>query len=451
MLLPPRDERRLLGRFYVYGTVGYALSIIEPFQFAYLYLVMERPEWAVLPMLVASAVALVAEIPTGIISDRWSRKKSTLAGYGLSAVSWLFIPAAAMLEGHAQLIAVCACFAVDGLGEALVSGSEEAWAVDNLRAERRPDLIDQYFARSYSFDSLGSVLAGVFATLFVLFAVVDRGTLDLFWYVTALGQVAALLIAVSIPERRARRVRSVRVHPGLRGTFREMGRIIRVRPLFLFVMVIVIASFADSITEDAFVISMLTKEFDARLLAPLGIAEDLLGLAIPLVAVALARRMGVTSYLTTFLVLPAIAVSVLFFYAPLWVVVVLVLLLDACGILWDPVAEAHLHKLIPSSRRATIASAVNQIGGLAELAGLGVFALILGQHSAALLNATPDLVDAFSGAAEPMPDVPSGVLGLSVPDLAIVIFVFSGLMAIPFLRAAARARLRAERRSDPPR
>ncbi|MHA6265192.1 MFS transporter [Arenibacterium sp. CAU 1754] len=435
MLWPPNDERQLLGRFYLSGVLGYAFSIILPFQFAYLYLMMEQPEWAVAPILVSSAVALAMEIPTGILSDRWSRKKSTIGGYAMSAVSWMFIPFAVSLKGEAQLAAVCICFAFDGLGAALVSGAQEAWAVDNVSYKNRKDLIDEYFTRSYSFDSLGSIIAGGFATLIVVSTTVDRPMLDLFWYVTAAGQIAALGVMASVPEWRER---SADERPGLafKAIFQQLRKIARMRPFLLFSMVLVVASFADSITEDAFVISMLSKGLDARMLAPLGIVEDIIGLAIPLFAVTLVRRVGVQAYLSTFLIVPAFAVAILFFDPSLWAVVALCLVLDICAVLWDPVAEAYFHKIIGSGQRATLSSAVNQIGGLAELAGIGIFAVLLVQHSEALKDAAPDLLDAFSGQAQPLREVPSGILGLSVPDLAIVGFVFAGLLAIPFLRAS---------------
>jgi len=438
MFWPPKDERLLLGRFYLSGVVSYAMSVILPFQFAYLYLVMEQPDWAVLPLLIASALALVAEIPTGILSDRWSRKYSMIGGYGLSAASWAAIPFAVSFEGPSQLIAVSICFSFDGLGEALVSGAEEAWAVDNVEHHGRRDLVDQFFARSYSFDSLGSLISGVFATLAIISMTIDARTLDLFWYVTAGGQIAALIIIASIPEHRAPAAPKTPDKAAQTTILANFRGIVRMRPLLLFSAVLIIASFADSITEDAFVISLLTKGLDARLLAPLGIVEDVIGLIVPLFAIALAHRMGLPRFLSTFLIVPALAACALFFYPALWVVIGLILILDTCAVLWDPVAEAHFQKLIPSAHRAALSSTINQLSSLAELAGLGVFALILGQNRQILQDATPDLVDAFSGQVQQISDVHSGVLGLSVPDLAIVVFVFAGLLALPFLAAMLR-------------
>jgi len=103
------------------------------------------------------------------------------------------------------------------------------------------------------------------------------------------------------------------------------------------------------------------------------------------------------------------------------------------------VADAHLQALIPSHRRATITSLVKQFNGFAELAGLGVFALILGRHSERLMEATPDLIDSFSGQITTITSIPTGAFGLSIPDIAITFFVLIGILAVPFIFLSSRS------------
>jgi len=55
--------------------------------------------------------------------------------------------------------------------------------------------------------------------------------------------------------------------------------------------------------------------------------------------------------------------------------------------------------------------------------------------SEALQAATPDLITAFSGGASTHVDMPSGLFGLPIPDLAILLFLLAGLAAVPFLIA----------------
>ena len=124
----------------------------------------------------------------------------------------------------------------------------------------------------------------------------------------------------------------------------------------------------------------------------------------------------------------------------LWVVVMLYILLDFIDCIWDPLAEARLQNLIASEARATVSSIVNYAGGLMELLGIVVLALLLGGHSEQLSEIVPDLVTAFSGGAPAPAEAPLTQLGLAVPDLAIVVLIGSALLALPFLLLSARAR-----------
>jgi len=433
---PDRAERQLVGRFYLAEGFSEVFNVVFPFRFIYLYMVMEHPEWAVVPLFVESATVLLMEIPTGAVADRWGRKLSVISGGVLYAVSLLFIPFAVSQSGTMQLWAVCASFAVGGLGQTLISGAEEAWVVDNLASAGRHDLIDRYFARIRSFASFGGVGAGCLALIILLSANITRPILDGLWYLAALGFLAAVAMAATIPERRPAQEDLLEPvqGPGLLSQLLQGFRVIgRTRALAMLAIAIVIAAFSGSIADEAFDISMVTKGLDARALAPLGILTDLIGIVAPLVGVVLARRFGASRVLVAFLILPATLVFVFFIAPPLWAIVGVYLLLAFFDDVWDPVAEANLQRLIPSSSRATAGSTVNQVSGLANLGGIGLFALLLGEHSEALREATPDLIAAFSGGVVSHPHVPTGLFGLPVPDLVIVVFVLSGVLAIPFL------------------
>ena len=442
---PDREERSLVGRFYLSGLLSEALNVIVPFEFIYLYLLMERPEWAVIPLLVETAAVLVMEIPTGAVADRWGRKVSVITGDLLSTASWALIPLSASLQGNSQVLAVSTCFMIDGLGQTMVSGAEEAWVVDNLAAARRKDLIDRYFARILSFGSIGGIIAGSLALLLLVFSSVHRGTLNLLWYVAAFGQAVSVGIALTIPEHQGNDQEPDDDPedgeddvpddiPFLSRVIQGFTTILHRRPLFSFLLAIMVTALAGSITADAFEISLLIRGLDARGLAPLDIMEDLFGMMAPLLGVAMARWLGLTRSLILFVCIPAAAVCLFLFRPGLWPVIGLYLLFNFTDDLWDPVANAHLHALIPSSCRATVGSIFNQASEMVSLAGLGAFALLLGKHSRALQEAAPDLLEAFSGGAATLVEVPRGPGGLPVPDLILVLFTLFGLMAVPFIR-----------------
>jgi len=442
-LWPRQDERRLLGRFYLAGGISELFNLIWPFQFAYLFMVMERPEWAVVPLLVESATALTAEIPTGALADRYSRRQAVIVGNSLSAVALGLVPFAAQQMGPDQLIAVSASFAIWGFGQALVSGAGEAWVVDSLVVAGRRDMTHSYFARISSFESLGAVGAGALALLLLLSVDISRQWLDALWYIAGCGLMVAVLIQATIAERRPRPAgvdKEDRRASVLATMLLGLRPIRRSRRLLFFAVALVIASFPESAADDAFDMSLITKGMDARGLAPLGIVDNLIGMAAPLIGMLLVHRFGATRVLSLFLVIPAFAVSALF-VAPLVVVVIgLYILLDFVDCLWDPVANARLQTLVASQNRATVVSTVNQAGGVMELLGVAVLALLLGEHSEQLSETVPDLITAFSGGGSRIMAAPVMQFGLSVPDLAIVLFMSSLLLALPFILLSARSR-----------
>lgn len=435
-LWPDLQERRLLGRFYMAQSVSEILNVIFPFRFVYLFLVMERPEWAVIPLMVEMATVLVMEIPTGIVADRWGRKISVICGGLVSALGWALIPVAVSATGSDQLLYASLSFFLSGFGQTLVSGAQQAWVVDNLASAGRRDLVDQYFARMRSFASLGGVMAGSIALVILLSIEVTRDVLDWLWYLAAFGLVLAIVLAATIPEQRPEPSDDEPRAPGLwQQTVTGFRFIGKKRPLLMLAIAIVIATLSGSVADEAFDIALITRGLDARALAPLGILDDLIGMVAPLFGVVLARRFGAMRLLAVFMILPAITVLIFFLKPGLGAVVALFLVLVFFDAIWDPVADAHMQSLIPSAQRATIGSMINQVSGVAMVAGIGLFALLLGDSSEAIQAATPDLITAFSGGVSTQVDLPTGLFGLPVPDMAILVFVLVGLGAVPFLLA----------------
>lgn len=436
-LWPGQQERALLGRFYMAQSISEILNVIFPFRFIYLFVVMDQPEWAVIPLLVEMATVLVMEIPTGVVADRWGRKISVISGGLVSALGWGLVPLAVSATGSNQLLFACLCFFLSGLGQTLVSGAQQAWVVDNLASAGRRDLVDSFFARMRSFASLGGVMAGSIALLILFSSEVTQTVLDWLWYLAALGLMLAIALVATIPEQRPQQSdddpQSQVLWQHTLAGFRCIGR---TRPLLMLAIAIVIATFSGSVADQAFDIALITRGLDARALAPLGIIDDLIGMVAPLIGVVLARRFGATRLLAVFLIIPAFAVLVFFLQPGLWAVVMLFLFLVFFDAVWDPVADAQMHDLIPSERRATIGSIINQASGVAMVAGIGLFALLLGGRSESLQAATPDLITAFSGGVSTRVDLPTGLFGLPIPDLAIMMFVLAGLGAVPFLMVA---------------
>ncbi len=186
-------------------------------------------------------------------------------------------------------------------------------------------------------------------------------------------------------------------------------------------------------------VALLTGGLDARYLAPLTLVDSLLGVAGPALALTLARRGDPTRVLVTLLVVQGVVVCVLFLRRDLFTLLALYVVLDLLDDIWDPIALAQLQGRTPSARRATVSSVVYQLGAGAQLLGLGAFATLLGAYSEELRDATPDLLSAFSGVTEALPEPSVVALGLPVAELALVAFLGLGVLAAPLV-AASRAR-----------
>ena len=124
-------------------------------------------------------------------------------------------------------------------------------------------------------------------------------------------QLSAALAAIVPEHRRARQAAVEAVWDW--GRLRSAVGALSVRPtLLLAAAAVVLASLSGVVSDDEFVVSLITKRRDARMLAPLSIADDLIGIARPLIAAGLARSLGATRLLSVFVALEALAVTIRF-------------------------------------------------------------------------------------------------------------------------------------------
>ncbi|MBL7253998.1 MFS transporter [Paractinoplanes lichenicola] len=100
------------------------------------------------------AVCFVAQVPTGVIADRYSRRLSVIAGYllmGVGLLVWGLFPSYA---------AILVANVVWAIGAVCVDGAEEAWAADEIEPER----VTRAFVRGGQVSQAGA-LAGIVAAV----------------------------------------------------------------------------------------------------------------------------------------------------------------------------------------------------------------------------------------------------------------------------------------------
>lgn len=158
---PPGIERslRLLPWWWVlrWAWLGEAIWVI--------YLIEDRGltlgQILLLEAVVFGAI-VVAEVPTGVIADRYTRRLSLLLGSLVSAVAFVVFGLASSIE---LLMGSYVLFAVGG---ALMSGADEAFLYDSLRAVGRSEEFAGVFGRFNARMTVGIALFTVAGGLMVI-------------------------------------------------------------------------------------------------------------------------------------------------------------------------------------------------------------------------------------------------------------------------------------------
>lgn len=147
-----KNEIKLLFPFYAQSLLFNLSKVIMPFYVLYfLHIGFSFFQIALIGS-IRSIVALVFEIPTGAMADKYGRKISVILGYLLTAISLALIP----IWNKFYIVAII--FAFDALFETLVSGADRAWAVDLIESTDK-SMTDRYFLRTRMFRNIGMVIA----------------------------------------------------------------------------------------------------------------------------------------------------------------------------------------------------------------------------------------------------------------------------------------------------
>lgn len=102
--------------------------------------------------------AMLAEVPTGIIADKFSRKMALIYSYllqGSAFMAWLVFP---------NFWGYLAGFLLWGIGYAFSSGTFQAYLYEELRAHGHASSFNRVFARSQSLKLVGMVVAYTLAS-----------------------------------------------------------------------------------------------------------------------------------------------------------------------------------------------------------------------------------------------------------------------------------------------
>jgi MFS family permease len=214
--------------------------------------------------------AALAELPTGMVADRFGRKTSMSIGASLMAgglIGWTFAP---------TLLLTIVAYVVMGVGMTFVSGAEDAFFYETVRAIGREDDYPRLLGRiSAIFPgalALGSVVSGFLAAINLLLPFVLSGVLLL----------AALGMVLTLSEPHAEQREHEQARPSLRAVLRQSFAVLRDQPQLRFSMVyMAVVPLASFMIESVFVQPQA-----------LGLGVPLAGIGVIVMAVQLTAMAG---------------------------------------------------------------------------------------------------------------------------------------------------------------
>jgi DHA3 family tetracycline resistance protein-like MFS transporter len=326
------------------------------------------PLQLVLAGTVLEATILVCEIPTGIIADLWSRRRSVQIGYAIIGAAWLIEAAVPRLG-----VALAAQVLV-GLGWTCTSGATQAWLAGEIGETRvRPVMLRAANIRD-------------FAALGTLPVAVLLGLVSLRLPLVAAGVVALVLAATLVrvmpehgftPTHDETRLRAI--PRAMFDTARTGVRAIRqVRVLALMVPVALFLGASSEAMDRLWVAHAggLGLDLASRgAVVVVGAVEGagLLGSALLLrrvrVRIDTSNELRLAHVVMTLLALQTIAMLAFGVVGAAAVGVVIYLVYDITRGVQDPLYEAWLTPLAPAEVRATVLSTYGQADAIGQVAG----------------------------------------------------------------------------------
>lgn len=196
------------------GTTAWTLVILYQIQSAGL-----NPLQLVLVGTVMEITCFLAQVPTGIIADLYSRRLSIIVGYVL-------VGAGIMIQAIPEFGVILLGNVVWGIGITCIEGAEEAWATDEIGEERAGHV----FTRGAQVGQLATVL-GIGAS-------VGLASIQLNLPLIVGGAIPVMLGLVLIavmPERHFHRApaQDRTTFHAMRDQLVEGGRAVRTRPVLL--------------------------------------------------------------------------------------------------------------------------------------------------------------------------------------------------------------------------
>ena len=354
-------EREHVGLFYLHSILQSSFALI------WIYWIIFLMDQGFSFVIIGIALAVnglfmtLLEVPTGALADAYGRKASTILGFVGFAAGMLIIPS---ITDPVMLIVV---FAVWGLPITLISGAAEAWVVDKLKAVKREDLIDDFFAKDQSINMMGFIFASILAGL-----VVKYWGMDMLWYISGISMLA------TIPVLMVQKEYFVPKKVNFKETMKQAGQNIKEgarfsisnkQVFYLLIAMIFIAiggEFVMVLKQPYMELMGIPREFFGYI-AAIGSA---LCVGTPFLAKAIGQRTkNKNVYLAMHTLIFAAVIIAIIFINMAWLAALILIILSVRWSMFNPVFEPYFQNILPTEIRATMGSFRNMVYAIGLLIG----------------------------------------------------------------------------------
>ncbi len=308
------------------------------------------------------------EIPTGIVADLYSRRLSVILGILLTGAAYV-------AEGIVPTFAVVlAAEVITGIGATFLSGATEAWIADEIGADR----VGAVYVRGAQVKQIaaiaGIVISVILASVALTIPFIAAGAVFL---LLAIFLIVAMPEAGFTPTPRSQRA----TWRSLTSTLRDGVRLIRLRPLLLFMLAytFIFAFHAEGFDHlwqkhvlDDFTLPALGSLDSVVWFGVFSLGANLLGLALSeIVRRRVDLRDGRVAARALLLITALQPLGILIFsltgnFAAALIAFWGIMALRGAG---EPVGRAWLNGSLEPSSRATMFSVASQTGALGEIVG----------------------------------------------------------------------------------
>ena len=366
------DPRRVFylleGANGLFWDLGFTLSLLY-----YVTVVGLSPLQMVLVGTTMEATLFVAEIPTGVVADLYSRRLSVIIGFVL-------IGGANVLQGVVPTFAaVLVAQVVWGLGYTFTSGATQAWVTDEVGEDAVRPVLTRGTQLGLAASFAGILLAGVAAV----------GGLGAPLVVAGAGYlVLAGVLAVVMPENGFRPVPAAErtTYAAMLGTVADAVRQARSRPVVRTVLAVSLVVGLGSEVVDRLWVQHVTRTFEVPEVPVLSVGGAqsgaftlfaLVGAGVSLGASLLVNRYAARAVanehpnllLGGLVGLQALGAAGFALLGSLWPALVALWLRDAARVVAGPIEAAWVNRHVDPASRATVLSVASQLNAVGEAAG----------------------------------------------------------------------------------